>query len=153
MNYQEMDEQNQAIANQEINARLSGLKDILRGLAVSISKYLIAANSGGILAILAYLNSLKNVDPTSSIKVSLVFFVIGLVLISVVLFWVCWRVWKIDSQYKKDMSVFYNNQISFFELRRRDNERTESDKVEYFLGALSFISFMVAVISGAINFV
>lgn len=152
MNYQDLNEENQAVANQEINYRLSGLKDILRGLAISLSKYLILANSGGILAVLTYLHTLVNTPPSNLIKTSLAFFVIGLVLISIVLFWVYYRIWKIDNEYKKDMALFYSNQISIFELRRRDNERTESDKFEYILAVLSFVSFVVAIISGAYNF-
>jgi len=152
MNYQDMNEEEQVSANQEIYYRLSALKDILRGLAVSLSKYLILANSGGILATLTYLQSLTNTAPSTYIKTSITLFVIGLILISVALFWVYYRAWDIDNKYRQEMSRFYTNDISIIELRRRDNERTKSDKVEYVLAVLSFLSFVVAIISGAVNF-
>lgn len=154
MNYQDLNQEQQAFVNQEINNRLGGFRDIMRGLAVSLSKYLITANSGGIIAILTYLHSLSGNQPTpSKIKLSLLCFVIGLICISIVLFWVYYRVWKLDNKYKKDMRLFYENQISIFELRRRDNERTESDKVEYSLAIISFLAFITAIISGALTFV
>lgn len=134
MNYGEMDPGNRSAAEREVILRTDGLKSIQRNLAISITKYMITANAGGAVAVLAYVHANTSQPISIYIKLSLVSFILGILSISVALMWLYRRTWKIEGQYIEDTKLFFKNQISLLELRRRDNERCESDKVEHSLG-------------------
>lgn len=152
MNYDEMKPEDRSAAETEVNWRRDGLKSIQRNLAISITKYMITANAGGAVAVLAYVHATTSQPISIYVKLSLVSFILGILSISVALMWLYRRTWKIEGQYLEDTNLFFENQISLLELRRRDNERCESDKVEHSLGGFSFLAFVMGVVLGALNF-
>lgn len=152
MKIQEMKPEQRLYAEKEISNRVNELKSILRGVAVSITKYLIAANSGGVVAVLAYIHAMNTNSISGYIKFSLASFIIGIMAISVALIWLYRRAWKIEHSYVKDRELFLQNQISWPELERRDNEHCESDRIEHTLALFSFVLFFIGVVSGALNF-
>ncbi|SDZ90859.1 hypothetical protein SAMN05216562_1144 [Microbulbifer marinus] len=126
---------------------MAELKEILRKLAESFIKFLFAAHSGGILAIAALIK-IQSSDFGIYHKAALTFFMIGLMTTAVLLLRMLFRMYSIDKAWNKNTDYWYEGSINWGELNQRDETLTQNDKVEFTLGGISFIVFLLGAVSG-----
>lgn len=123
-----------------INHRMAELKGLVRKLAESLIKFLVAANTAGIATIVSLLSS-KVVFPGFYVAGGLLSFIFGLILSVLIVFTMMIKSYRFDKAWAEDTDLWYEDQITWGELNERDEDRTSKDTLEFAFAFLSFALF------------
>jgi len=137
--------------NKYISDRWSELHAFYTSCADEIKKYLFYVNAGGAGAVLGFMGASDDVRGLVFVRISLCFFAIGLVFIGVLRVIATHMANSFFDNWKIDVADYYETKISFSELNKNDQTRTQSEVWLYLLGYLSGISFIIGMVFGGIS--
>jgi hypothetical protein len=135
-----------------INSRWTQLHGLAKETGDAAVKYLFTTNSGGAVAVLAYLGSLATKGPTPlSAKISLIFFFAGIVFIGAYKAYMVHNHEGLYDHYKILVSQYYEGKIGWGALTKSDETKVGNSMAPYIFGYLSFACFIGGCISGAVG--
>jgi len=149
-NDQNLSDELRELRNSHMNDRWGQLHALTKETGESAIKYLFTSNAGGAVAVLAYLGSISNNGaPALSAKIALVFFFCGLLFVGFYKAYMVHDHEGLFEHYKNLVGEYYENKIGWGALIKSDDTKVGNSNVPYFLGYISFGSFIGGCISGA----
>ena len=133
-----------------INRRWSQLCALEKEWAERATKYLLATNSGGAVAVLSFLGASAKARSLTGPAIALVLFLLGVVLVGIFNAYQYHRISNLFYGWKKDSENYFANKISWDLLIEEDEKRTKPSRLAYCLCYGAFLSFIVGCICGAI---
>jgi len=112
-------------------------------------KYLMLTNSGGAIAVLSFIGASK--ASGLSVKVSLILFVIGVILVGISTAKQFFYMSGLLKGWKKDVQRFYNDEVDWNDLLNQDEERVKVKWVVYAIPFASFACFIIGSIAGGLG--
>lgn len=134
-----------------IDHRWSDLWRQEREWARGILHYLFFTNAGGAIATLSFLASSTNTP--GSVKGSLAFFLLGLVLVGAVVLWGFHHIGGVFKGWREDTSSHIDGKISWADVNRRDDARANDPKLAIWLAWSSFACFVIGAFVGVLSIV
>ncbi len=114
-------------------------------------KYLFYVNAGGAGAVLGFMGSSDIIRKLFFVRISLCCFAVGLICIGILRTLLTHMTKSFFDNWRKDVASYYKTKISFTQLDKNDNTRTESEMLPFLFGYLSGASFIAGVIFGGIS--
>lgn len=134
--------------SQFIDERFNQLIALSKDAVERALKYLFLANAGGAAATLSFLGAVNAIRTQWAPKVALTFFVLGLILVGVhTAIWVHYSE-SLYSNFRRDVTQFYQNQITFEAMAADDFKRSQKTKWLYIVGYLTFGCFIAGAAIG-----
>ena len=134
-----------------ISERWEQLYNVSTEHAKETIQYLFIVNAGGTGALLGFLGVSEKARSSGFLIAALCCFSAGLVLVGILRVFIVHHLMGIFERWKKDVSKYYMNQITYDEITSEDDRRTGSDKIEFTIGYLSGILFIVGLVLGSIG--
>ena len=140
--YSQLDEIKRAAYLNHINQRWGQLYNLEKEYGDRAYKYLMLVNSGGAIAILSFMGASQIARDSCGVKLALVLFVCGVVLVGLSTAKQFYYLSGLFKNWKKDVTNFFNDQISWEHLLKEDEERAVENKLDHILPWLSFFCFI-----------
>lgn len=145
-----MTEEARRIHNEFISQRWKQLYEISNTAGDDAIKYLFATNAGGAVAVLAYLGTLaENGSSPLSIKVALLLFFIGIVLVGLYKANEVHYNVGLFKNYERLVKQYYDQEIDWEAMNIADAVKVGDPIAPYVFGYASFISFILGCLIGA----
>jgi len=131
--------------NDYISARWGGLQCAVGSALSRVLNYLFVLNSGALLASLTYISTKPKTD---ILTVSIWCFVVGIIAILVHAAVDYYATDRHFNHYREDVDSFYQSQIDWEEMLKKDNKRSGCECLLHSLGWLSAGAFILGLLIG-----
>lgn len=131
-----------------INFRWKELYELEVKYGNDAMRYLFLTNAGGAATVLAFMGTSSEIKGLCSMKVSLIFFAVGLILAGVLIAFLMHRSGFIFDQWRKDVSFYYGQKKKYSEILDADDVRSDRSQIALVIGYCSFGSFIIGLILG-----
>ena len=115
-------------------------------------KFIFLVNSGAAVALLAFLGSVANARDLRWPKVSLGFFVLGIVLIGLLHALRHYRISKLFKKWRESVNEYYTEQKDWGQIIGEDKKRSEQFDWALLMAYLAFACFITGIVIGMFNF-
>ena len=139
------------VRDKYISERWQQLYNLLIDGVNKIINYLFLVNIAGCMTTLIVMAVMENARKSPTLRLSLFFYVLGLVLIGILRAIIVHRAANFFNKWRKDVEKYHSEQITFGRLTAGDDSRTRTDKIEFIAGYASGLSFIVASILAGIT--
>ena len=113
-------------------------------------QFLFLINAGGSVAVLGFMGASDAARRACETKTALIFFALGIIFVGIFHAINVHRLEYIFNQWRKNVSLYHNNEESYSKLTSEDEKRSCSIFLEYLFPYLSGIAFVVGLIFGGI---
>ncbi len=142
----------QKVIIDHVNQRWGQLYNLVKQWGEDSLNKLFFGNSGGAVAILGFVGTLKFENIPCSAKISLICFTIGAVIVILTGALLYHFMNSLFLLYRKDVTSFFNNSLSLEDLNKRDEDRSPLPFYIPLLGWVSFLFLVLGLIFGGICF-
>ncbi len=111
-------------------------------------RYLFYVNAGGAATVLAFMGTSSEITSLCLIKISLIFFAIGLILAGVLIAFLLYRAGFIFDQWRKEVNSYFKQEKKYSEIFNADDARSDRSKIAFIIGYCSFGAFILGLILG-----
>lgn len=135
-----------------INQRSEFLISYLSNTLEQVAKYLFVSNAGGAVATLSFLGAVEKFQsmPSCSLRISLISFAIGIVLVGCLRAQQYYRSEKLFDDWGSDVKSFLSGHLSWELMSQRDEERSKASRWGYVFAWGSFVCLISGIVSGGI---
>lgn len=148
MNLSQMDPITRQNNIDHLNQRWRQLYELDKEWGEKAFKYLFLTNSGGAIATLSFLGAAKDLSYLPCLKLALVAFVLGVVLVGASIARTYHNISSLFKHYRNDANNFIKDSVSWEFLIAEDENRAKPSVWMYIFPYLSFICFIVGSITG-----
>lgn len=152
MKYSETPEDLRSSRIDYINERWGQLNGLFKDYSDHALKYLFLTNAGGAAAVLGFLGTSSEAREALGPKLSLGVFLLGLIATGALNAKLVHRIDSIFQQWRKNVSRYFQDEITWQELTEEDDRISWGSTKEYALGYLAFGSFIVGSLIGVAQF-
>ena len=152
MKYSETPEHLRASRIDYINERWGQLNGLFKDYSDNALKYLFLSNAGGAAAVLGFLGASSEVRDALGPRVSLSFFLLGLIATGVLNAVLVHRIDFIFEQWRKNVDRYFSDEITWQQLTREDDQISWGNIKEYSIGYMAFFSFVIGSLIGVAQF-
>lgn len=134
------------------NERWRQLYNVQSDWATEGIKYLMLVNSGGAVAMLAFLGSVEKARDLAWPKVTLGFFAMGIVLIGFLHVLRHYRILQLFKKWRESVNEYFTDQKDWSQIIKEDEKRTSQFDWALQLAYISFACFISGIVVGIFNF-
>jgi hypothetical protein len=113
--------------------------------------YLLLINIGGCITTLSFMGASEAARGLVSLKVSTLFFAMGIVFIGILRAIIVHRAASFFNSWRRDVERYHSEVMPFSKMTANDDNRTQTAKIEFAVGYASGACFIIAAIAGAIS--
>lgn len=134
-----------------INQRWSELHALEKECGNRALRYLLLTNSGGAIAILGFLGTSKIAIEMMGVKIALVLFVLGILLIGASMGKQYHHVSRLFTAWKKNVHTYFQDEMEYQSLLDKDDKIAVEDIWDFAIPYSSLACFICGCIAGAIS--
>lgn len=148
-----MSQDNQPVVNSAqmdyIDKRWRQLAELQKEALDRAYQYLMVTNAGGAIATLSFIGASKISLEQSSVKWTLICFVLGVVFVGLTHLVHYYNIKDIFDQWRTGVNGYFRQEISYNYLIDSDNQKSNPSLINYLFPYLSFLAFNAGCLFGA----
>ncbi|MCC7407700.1 MAG: hypothetical protein IT442_06485 [Phycisphaeraceae bacterium] len=135
--------------SQRINTRWEQLYFLEKEAIDRAIKYLFYVNAGGAVAVLGFIGANQEISSLVSVKVTLSFFILGLLMVGCFNAWKYYSITSLFRHWREGVRQYYAGELGLSAIQKKDEELSSQECLGKVLAWGSFICIWAGCVSGA----